>query len=204
MNTTTLLLFVTAASAVIVVPGPTTLLAVSNGSVGGMRLALFGIAGAILSDVLLIAAVGAGFGALLATSPAAVGALKIVGALYLAWLALQFWRGPPPTTSAAALGASPAAAFGRSLMVALTNPKGWLFFVAFLLPFVDVRQALLPQYLVLGSIFCAIDIAVMSLYALAGVLTSRWSARGQHLLQRGAALVLAALAVGLVFYSTAT
>lgn len=203
MNTTTLLLFATAASAVIVVPGPTTLLAMHNGSVGGMRLAVFGIAGAALSDALLIAAVGAGLGALLAASPAAVGVLKVAGALYLAWLAWQFWRSPPQAAAGATPVAPPVVAFGRSLMVALTNPKGWLFFAAFLLPFVDVRQSLPSQYILLGAIFCAIDIAVMSLYAVAGTLAARWSMRGQRLLLRGAALVLAALAVGLVFYRPA-
>lgn len=204
MNTATLLLFITTASAVIAVPGPTTLLAMQNGTAGGMRLAVFGIAGAALSDALLIGAVGAGLGAVLAASPMAIGVLKIVGALYLAWLAWQFWRSSPQLAAQGTLPTPRRVAFARSLFVALTNPKGWLFFAAFLLPFIDARHPLVPQYLILGTVFCAINIAIMSLYALCGTLAGRLSARGQLLIQRSAGAVLIVLAGTLVFYSPGT
>ena len=56
----TLLTFVLAALLTIAMPGPTSLLAFSNGARHGLRDAGFGIAGAVLSDLVLIAAVSAG------------------------------------------------------------------------------------------------------------------------------------------------
>ncbi|WP_256678407.1 LysE family transporter [Pseudomonas sp. CM25] len=47
-----------------ITPGPSMLLALSNGAARGMRVASFGMAGAALSDLILIGAVGCGLGAL--------------------------------------------------------------------------------------------------------------------------------------------
>ncbi len=62
MHTSTLLLYLIAVSAVMITPGPSMLLALNNGACYGMRVALWGMAGAVLSDLLLIAAVGCGLG----------------------------------------------------------------------------------------------------------------------------------------------
>ena len=61
-----LALFALAALITGATPGPTVLLALSNGSRHGLSGAGPGIAGALLSDVLLIAAAGLGLGPLLA------------------------------------------------------------------------------------------------------------------------------------------
>lgn len=62
----TLLMFATASLALAVIPGPTMLLALSNGMAGGMRRAGWGIAGATLGSGLVIAVVAVGLGSLLA------------------------------------------------------------------------------------------------------------------------------------------
>ena len=68
MNTNALLLFTAASIALAVTPGPTMLLALSNGISGGMRAALGGIAGASLGSSIVIATVALGLGSLLAAS----------------------------------------------------------------------------------------------------------------------------------------
>ena len=75
----TLLTFVLAALLTIAMPGPTSLLAFSNGARHGLRDAGFGIAGAVLSDLVLIAAVSAGLGVLLSTSRREVGGVHRLG-----------------------------------------------------------------------------------------------------------------------------
>ena len=70
-------------------PGPTVLLALSNGSRWGLRAALPGMAGAVLSDAVLIAAVGLGAGALIAQSAFGFAVIKWAGVAYLAWLGLR-------------------------------------------------------------------------------------------------------------------
>jgi threonine/homoserine/homoserine lactone efflux protein len=63
-----LLTFAFLALVVVTTPGPTVLLALSNGPRFGFVTAGYRIAGAAISDAVLIAAAGLGLGAVLATS----------------------------------------------------------------------------------------------------------------------------------------
>lgn len=92
MTVTTLFLFSIVALVTIATPGPTVLLALSNGSRYGVRRGLPGMLGAVASDIVLVTAVALGLGALLAASEFWLSALKWVGAAYLAWLGLQLLR----------------------------------------------------------------------------------------------------------------
>ena len=92
MSTATLLLFILASAVAIVTPGPTVLLAMSNGSRHGVRVACWGMAGAVLADMILVGAVASGLGVLLAASEVAFQAVKWVGAAYLAWLGWKMLR----------------------------------------------------------------------------------------------------------------
>jgi len=205
MDSTTLLLYVITVSAVTVTPGPTMLLALNNGATRGMRVAACGIAGAALSDLILIGAVGCGLGAILRASEQLFTLVKWVGAAYLLYLAWALWRaqpGLPQAEAAAVAGArSGRAAFVRSLLVALSNPKGLLFFSAFLPQFVRPELAVAPQYATLAVLTALIDIALMSVYALGGHHAMRLlSVRALRWLNRGCAGMLAGLAVALSLY----
>jgi threonine/homoserine/homoserine lactone efflux protein len=198
--TETLLVFSIVALIGIATPGPTVLLALSNGSRLGVRASLPGMLGAVLSDLVLIFAVALGLGALLAASEFWFSAVKWVGVAYLAWLGLRLLRSRGelslPAESAASGRPSARAVFFRSFLVAVTNPKGYLFFSAFLPQFVDAAQPQAPQYLALALTFAALDFGVMLGYAIAGAQAIRLlRQRGALWLERvcgGALLALAA------------
>jgi threonine/homoserine/homoserine lactone efflux protein len=92
MTLTTLLLFSVVALVAIATPGPTVLLALSNGTRFGLRRSLAGMAGAVASDFVLVGAVSLGLGALLAASEFWFSVLKYVGAAYLAWIGWRMLR----------------------------------------------------------------------------------------------------------------
>lgn len=175
--TLTLATFALAAFLTVVTPGPTSLLALTNGSRFGLRLAGFGIAGAVLSDLVLIAAVSVGLGALLAASQFWFSLLKWCGVAYLCWLGIgMLW--PRKTGGGTAGGAAevltgPWPVFRRSFLTAVSNPKGYLFFTAFLPQFIDPQAALPMQYVVLALIFAGIDLLVLLGFAAAGAFFSR-------------------------------
>lgn len=196
----TLLVFIVASVALAITPGPTMLLALANGMSGGLRLAAFGIAGASLGSSTLILGVALGLGSLLAASHAGFEALRWCGVAYLAWIGWRLWHSPVH-----ALGESPSAvpaevsvhaAFRRSLLVALSNPKAVLFFAAFLPQFIDASRDQAAQFAWLGTIFVLIDSTVMILYAGAGARAARWlSMRSQRMIHRGCAIAMGLLAV---------
>lgn len=204
MDLASLSLYIIAVSAVTIMPGPTMLLALNNGAHGGKRIAACGIAGAALSDLILIAAVGCGLGALLIASEQLFTLVKWIGAAYLLYLAYGLWRapvGPIQTDIASEKPLSGRAAFVRSLLVALSNPKGLLFFSAFLPQFIRPEGGIAAQYITLALVTALIDIALMSVYAVGGHHAMRLlSNQAMRWLNRGCAGMLAGLAVALSLY----
>jgi homoserine/homoserine lactone efflux protein len=203
MTLATLLLYTITCFAVTVTPGPTMLLALANGISRSRRVAGMGILGAALSDLLLIGAVSVGLGAVLATSEAIFSAVKWIGVLYLVWLAVQLWRSQPAalTTNIGNSSSTAARAFSRSLFVSLSNPKGLLFFSAFLPQFIDIAKPQASQYLSLALLTAAIDIVVMACYATGGAQAARFlTVKGLIRLNRACASALLSLAVFLALY----
>ena len=200
---TTLFLYLLACFAVTVTPGPTTLLALANGTSRDWRVAGMGIAGAALSDLILIGSVGIGLGALLAASETLFSFVKWIGVCYLAWLGIQLWRSQPLGlgTRQARASVSPKRAFVRSLAVSLSNPKGLLFFSAFLPQFINIVEPQAAQYALLAVLSAAIDIVVMACYAAGGSQAARLlTSRGLSRLNRGCSAAMISLAAFLALY----
>jgi threonine/homoserine/homoserine lactone efflux protein len=201
-----LLVFAAVAFIGIATPGPTVLLALTNGSRLGVRASLPGLAGAVLSDFVLITAVALGLGALLAASEFWFSVVKWVGVAYLAYLGIRMLRSTGTLELPQADGAEGAAAtsrkvFLRSFLVAVTNPKGYLFFSAFLPQFVSANEPQVPQYVMLAVVFAAIDFMVMLAYAAAGAKAIRaLKAKGVLWLDRACGGALLALAGSLALY----
>ncbi|MHD0451293.1 LysE family translocator [Serratia nevei] len=84
------------------------------------------MAGAALSDLLLIGAVGCGLGAILQASEQLFTLVKWASAAYLFYLAYQLWRAPQAVQDTMPGARNGRTAFMRSLLVALSNPKGLL------------------------------------------------------------------------------
>ena len=209
MDVTTLLLFSVVALVAIATPGPTVLLALANGSRYGLRRSVPGMFGAVFSDFVLVGAVALGLGALLAASEFWFSVLKWVGAAYLAWLGLRMLRSQGgfdvPADGAAAQGQATARSiFTKSFLVAVTNPKGYLFCSALLPQFIDPAAAQAPQYIAIAIVFASLDFLVMFGYALTGAKAVRLlKASATRWLDRACGGALLALAGSLAFYRRA-
>ncbi|MGR3910647.1 LysE family translocator [Burkholderia sp. SR8] len=205
MHQTTLLIFAAVAFVGIATPGPTVLLALTNGSRYGVRRAAYGFAGAMLSDFVLIVAVALGLGALLMASAFWFSVVKWLGAAYLAYVGVRLLASKGALDVAVADGgAAPernASIFAKSFLTAVTNPKGYLFFSAFLPQFLDPSAPLAPQYVALAVTFALLDGAVMFGYALLGARAVRLLKRAGALwLERACGAMLLVLAGSLALY----
>ncbi|MRG54561.1 LysE family translocator [Phyllobacterium sp. SYP-B3895] len=209
MTHLTVLAFAVVAFIGIATPGPTVILALTNGSRFGARTACFGMAGAVLSDFVLIGAVALGLGALLAASEFWFSVVKWIGVVYLTFLGVMLIRSKG-TLELSNMTANPATSisvrsvFLKSFAVAVTNPKGYLFFSAFLPQFVDPALPQLPQHMVLAATFAAIDFMVMFGYAMLGSRAARFLRRSGALwLDRVCGGAMLMLAASLAFYRRA-
>lgn len=208
MNTTTLLLFSIVALVAIATPGPTVLLALANGSRYGVRRSVPGMLGAVVSDFVLVGAVALGLGALLAASEFWFSVLKWAGAVYLAWLGIRLLRSRGgfeiPAEGNAGTQHGGRAIFMKSFLVAVTNPKGYLFCSALLPQFIDPAAAQAPQYLAISLVFAGIDFSVMFGYAFIGARAIRLlKASATRWIDRACGGALLALAGSLAFYRRA-
>lgn len=160
MSIDTWLIFLVAAIGLSFTPGPNGLLALTHGALYGVRRTVFTVLGGALGFLFVIAVSMFGIGALLLVVPEVLTVLKWVGGAYLVFLGVQVWRAPAITVAAS--GDRPSASrwslFQQGLLAAVTNPKGILFFVAFLPQFIDPRQDLGLQFVIMASTFIVIEI----------------------------------------------
>jgi len=159
MSLHTWLIYLLASIGLSLSPGPNGLLALTHGVLHGRRMALFTIAGGVLGFVTVIGLSLFGIGALLQSSLTWLTALKWCGGAYLVWLGIQVWRAPAVGLEVAghAEARSGGSLFRQGLLSAVTNPKGVLFFAAFLPQFIDPHRGLLIQFAVMAGTFAVTE-----------------------------------------------
>jgi threonine/homoserine/homoserine lactone efflux protein len=167
METHTWLVYLVAVTGLSLTPGPNGLLALTHGALYGTRKAIFTVIGGVLGFTFLIAMSLFGLGALLQASSHALLALKWIGGAYLVWLGFQLWRAPSINLESKMDVSSGrrAVLFRQGLLSAITNPKVLLFYGAFLPQFIDVRRALLPQFVAMALTFAVVEFVVEYLLA---------------------------------------
>lgn len=162
-------LFVVAALALLIVPGPAVLYIVARSIQEGRRSGLASVVGIHVGTLVHIAAATLGLSALIVSSSVAFTAVKVAGAVYLVVLGLWtlFSRRAEPEI---ALGGERnlRRAFAQGIVVNILNPKTALFFLAFLPQFVDPNAAH-PAFQIafLGVLFALLGLVTDSIWALA-------------------------------------
>lgn len=161
------LAFVAASIVLLILPGPTILTVISYSVSHGRRAKLPLIAGVALGDSTALILSLFGIGAILATSAFWFTAIKWAGGLYLLYLGIKLLRaGSSPHNIA-----SPEAPrslwrlFANTYLVTALNPKGIVFFVAFLPQFLNPTEPVAPQLWILGSTFVLLAAVNAGLYA---------------------------------------
>jgi homoserine/homoserine lactone efflux protein len=172
-------------------PGPNGLLALTHGARFGFRPTVFTVIGGALGFFLLIAASLAGLGALLAASERAFSVAKWIGAAYLVYLGIRVWRAPPPAVPATQAGAvrpeaRPIRLFQEGFLVAVSNPKGLIFFAAFLPQFMVPGLSFVAQLAILGGTFVAVEVTYELLLARTAQRVAPWLGRHGKLFNRAA------------------
>lgn len=174
--------FAAASAALLAIPGPTVMLVVSYALGHGRASGWATVPGVTLGDFTAMTVSLLGAGAILAASATLFTVLKLAGAAYLVWLGIKLWRAEPrlddvKTISGGAIsGGEPASAmFRNAFVVTALNPKGIVFFVAFVPQFIDPATAALPQFAILEATFVAMAAANVAVWAvLAGHMRSRF------------------------------
>lgn len=164
----TYLAFVLASFIILVVPGPTIILVITQAVTHGRKSVVPLVAGVLLGDFSAMSLSLLGLGAVLSTSATLFSLFKWIGALYLLYLGVKMWRIPPARGKQKTTQHpnSPSALFKSSFIVTALNPKSIAFFVAFLPQFIHAGSPTLPQLFILGSTFLTLATINAALYGL--------------------------------------
>ncbi len=159
-DTPTLLAYLAACLVLFVTPGPDMSLMLARTIGSGRRAGIVTVLGTSLGTLIHTLAAVLGLSALIAASTTAFTVLKVVGALYLAWLAIDaLRRGSSLNVRAETVRGGLWRTFWLGLGVNLTNPKVVLFFLTFLPQFVHADAAdPTGQLAVLGLIFIGLSL----------------------------------------------
>jgi threonine/homoserine/homoserine lactone efflux protein len=161
-------LFLLAATALAIVPGPAVAYIVTQSIDQGRRAGLVSALGVASGGLVHVAAATVGLSALIASSATAFTIVKLVGAAYLIVVGIRrILAGDSEETEPRALRAPLRRIYRQGVVVNVLNPKTALFFLAFLPQFVDPqRGAVWPQVAVLGVSFVSVAVLSDVTYAL--------------------------------------
>lgn len=186
MSLETWLLYASAALVVILIPGPLSLLMISNSLNYGLRRSWPAFLGGVSASICLLSASALGLGALLLASEQVFSLLKILGAVYLFYLAWQSWQESRRGARTASADEAPSnsafrALFWRAFGLGASNPKDILFFAAFLPQFLSAGRPFVPQLLTMIATWAVLDLACKLAYGLGAHGASRYlrSGKGQ-------------------------
>ena len=166
MSLETWLAFAAASAVLLVIPGPTILTVISYSVAHGGRANAPLVAAVALGDSTALVLSLLGLGALLAASAFAFTVVKLVGGIYLIYLGIKLLRsGVSPGIGAPQAPASRWRLFANTYLVTALNPKGIVFFVAFLPQFINPAGDVPRQLWLLAITFIVMATANAALYA---------------------------------------
>jgi threonine/homoserine/homoserine lactone efflux protein len=139
------------ALAVTLTPGPDTMLVASHSARGGLRGGLAAVAGIVSGGVFYAALIGFGALKLLVAVPPLFFAVKLAGAVYLAWLGAQMLWSATRGKEQAAKPVQLHEPFAQGLLTNALNPKIAIFYLAVLPQFASG-----PNAPVIGIVLIAI------------------------------------------------
>ncbi|OUM01809.1 LysE family translocator [Variovorax sp. JS1663] len=161
------LAFVAASAVLLIIPGPTILTVISYSMAHGRRANVPLVAAVALGDSTALAVSLLGLGALLAASAFWFTVVKWAGGLYLLYLGFKLLRAGASSAELAAPAApgSRWRLFANTWLVTALNPKGIVFFVAFLPQFLRPGEDVTQQLWILALTFVVMATLNATLYA---------------------------------------
>lgn len=189
MTLSTYLLYLAAVALLVLTPGPTMLMSMTNAIAHGAPKAMASASGSITAALGMILLSSLGLGAVLAASDTAFWILKLVGGAYLIYLGIKTFSssvssfdlpvtrdlGLPGAT--AQTGVTMRQLYVQGLLVGGSNPKALLFFAAFFPQFVDAALPWAPQFAILALTFVVFEFTTLSLCTLFAARIAPWLRR---------------------------
>jgi homoserine/homoserine lactone efflux protein len=151
-------------------PDTSQLLILSNSIRHGLRRSVWTIAGDLTANLRQMSVAAFGLAAIIATSAGAFLWIKWLGVGYLAWIGLQmFFSKQKDTELATGTAGNRIRLFRQGFVTSMANPFAVVFFGALFAQFLDPGLPVLPQLIILGGTYDAVDAATLLLWGWIGI-----------------------------------
>jgi threonine/homoserine/homoserine lactone efflux protein len=169
-------LFIITSFLLCLAPGPDNIFVLTQGITKGKKAAIITTLGLCTGIIIHTTAAALGISIIFKTSEIAFNIVKILGALYLIYIAYQIFihRNEPLNLSSKDNLTEYKKLYIKGFFMNILNPKVSIFFLAFLPQFVTIENGDIPlQMITLGIIFMVLTIIVFSSIGIAGDLLSK-------------------------------
>lgn len=164
-----MLSFCLASFALAISPGPDNIFVLTQSITNGSSYGIATTAGLVSGCIVHTTLVAFGISTILVASETVFIAIKIAGAAYLLYLAIQVYRAGNTLmiTSKETSQKSHLQLYKQGIIMNVLNPKVTLFFMAFFPAFLwDTTGNTVLQFFVLGAVFMVVSFIVFSMIAL--------------------------------------
>jgi threonine/homoserine/homoserine lactone efflux protein len=185
IDTPSIVVFLVAATVLLVTPGPAVLYIVARSIDQGRAAGVVSVLGIAVGTFFHVGAAAFGLSAILVSSAIAFSVVKYLGAAYLIYLGIRKFVKPDDIENRErGERRRLRRIFYEGVIVNVLNPKTALFFFAFLPQFVDVSSGSVAlQILLLGAIFVGMGVVSDGAYALLAGSLGDWMKRNLRLLK---------------------
>ncbi|WP_036231910.1 LysE family translocator [Marinobacterium litorale] len=153
-------------------PGPNNMMLTASGANYGFWRTLPHMLGITVGCMVLMSGVALGLGALFQQWPALQTLLKVVGSLYLVWLAWKIATAPPPKQGEPSDRRRPLT-FWQAAAFQFANPKAWVMTISGIASFTLTGDAFLSSALVLIVLMGLTNLPSIAMWAGFGVAIGR-------------------------------
>ena len=171
LDFTLLALFIPTIFLISISPGMCMTLAMTLGISVGYKKTLWMMWGELLGVAIVAVAAVLGVARLMLSYPDIFTFLKVFGACYLTYIAINMWKAKGDLlidTDEKIKRITKKGLLQQGFVTAISNPKGWAFMVSLLPPFINSKHALAPQLIILVIIILLSEFVCMTLYAMGG------------------------------------
>ncbi|NNC38775.1 MAG: LysE family translocator [Acidimicrobiales bacterium] len=166
-----------------ITPGPNNFMQMSSGALFGFRRTIPHIAGIQIGFASLMAACVFGLGAVVDQFPWLVTIVKVIGAVWLVWLALKFFKAALETSENLSLAEEDTSArplkFYEAAFFQWANPKALIMGLVAAGLYVEIAQSTVLRALIICSTFMAVGIISSTTWTLAGHTLNRYMSSGR-------------------------
>lgn len=170
MTVETLLALAVYAFVTSITPGPNNLMLLSSGMTHGITRTLPHLAGITIGFGVMVWAVGIGLAGVFIAFPPAYSIVKVLGAVYLVWLAVKIARSGAPAEGGA--GTKPLSFLGAAAFQ-WVNPKTWVMAVGAIANFAPGEPSI-GRITLIALVYAAVNAPCVTVWAMFGALLRRW------------------------------